>query len=105
MSGITALPPASTPPDDGGCYYVCNAFEWVATTMEKGAPCWFSKKHERTRGTWERGTFKLAWFYDGVIADVVTEEGNTIGLLLDLGDRLITPEDYDTLEQWEARQR
>jgi len=105
VSGITALPPASTPPDDGGCYYVCNAFEWVATTMEKGAPCWFSKKHERTRGTWERGTFKLAWFYDGVIADVVTEEGNTIGLLLDLGDRLITPEDYATLEQWEARQR
>jgi hypothetical protein len=105
VSGITALPPSSTPPDDGGSYYVCNPFEWTATMMKKGDPCWFSKKFERKRGAWERGTFKLAWMYDGIIADVVTEEGNTIGLLLDMGDRIITPEDYVTLEQWEARQR
>ncbi len=69
--------------------------------MEKGDPCWYSKKGD----PWKPGTFKLAWFYDGIIADVTNEEGNTVGLLLDLGDRIITPEDHDTLHQWETRQR
>jgi hypothetical protein len=106
VSGITALPPSSVPPDDGGCYYVCNIFEWTATIMEKGDPCWFSKKFELTSGKWYPGTFKLAWFYDGVIADVVPDgASSTVGLLLNMGDRIITPEDHATLEQWEARPR
>jgi len=93
------LPPSSgPPPDDGGDYYVCNVFEWTATNMEKGDPCWYSKG----RGApWEMGVFKLAWFYDGVIADVTALDGSTVGLLLSLHDRIILPEDRDTLQQWE----
>lgn len=69
--------------------------------MEKGASCWFSRK----AGPWRHGTFKLAWMYDGIIADVIDDEGQRVGLLLDMGDRLITPEDHDTLIQWENRYR
>jgi hypothetical protein len=101
---ITALPPGTTEPPEGvTSYYICNLFEWTATMMEKGAPCWFSRKD----GPWRKGTFKLAWMYDGIIADVIDEDGQRVGLLLDstCGDRLITPEDHATLEQWEARPR
>ena len=105
--GITALPPGTTEPPEGITeYYVCNIFEWTATTMEKGAPCWFSKKFEREQGEWYPATFKLAWFYDGVIADVIPDGAtSTVGLMLMMGDRIITPEDHDTLMQWETRPR
>lgn len=104
--GITALPPGTTEPPEGVTeYYVCNHFEWIATNMTEGAACWWRKKHGDTAGRWYPGTFKLAWFYDGVIADVSVEGGSTVGLLLNMGDELILPEDHDTLKQWENRPR
>ena len=42
----------------------------------------------------------------GVIADVIPDGAtSTVGLMLMMGDRIITPEDHDTLMQWETRPR
>jgi hypothetical protein len=104
---ITALPPNTTEPPEGVTeYYVCNVFEWAAATLKPGDACYFIKNNL----PWKRGTFRMSWFYDGIIASVFEDDPDEYilhSLFLDthMGDRLITPEDYVTIKQWETRQR
>jgi hypothetical protein len=103
--GITALPPNTTEPPEGVTeFYICNVFEWAAAMMRKGDACYFQKN----KLPWKRGTFKYSWMYDGIIARVYEDDPDELieySLFLDLGDKLITPEDYASIEQWEHRQR
>lgn len=102
---ITALPPNTTEPPEGvTAYYVCNVFEWAAATMVKGDVCYFRKNNL----PWKRGTFLYSWMYDGIIARVYEDDPDDCmkySLFLDLGDKLIRPDDMATLEQWEALPR
>lgn len=110
-TGISALPPSSVPPNDGGSYYVCNVFEWAAATLKHGESCWFRKRlriGEPELGPWKRGSFKMSWMYDGIIAVVFEDDPDDYieySLFLDMGDQLVRPEDRETLLQWEALPR
>jgi hypothetical protein len=98
---ITALPPGSEKPDDGGAYYICNHFEWAAATLKRGDACFFRKKDWTA---WRRGTYLSSFMYDGVIAKVYEDDPDDYiphSLFLDLGDKLVLPEDHATLQQWE----
>jgi hypothetical protein len=97
---ITPLPPLSVPPDDGGSYYVCNSYEWAAATLKRGDACFFRKGNL----PWRRGTYLSSYMYDGIIARVYEDDPDEFieySLFLDLGDRLILPEDREILRQWE----
>lgn len=99
----TPLPPGTTEPPEGVTdYYVCNVFEWAAATLQKGDTCYFKKNNL----PWKRGTYLYSWMYDGIIAKVYEDDPDDYiqySLFLDLGDKLILPEDMATLEQWYRR--
>ena len=92
---ITALPPDSEIPNDGGSYYVCNQYEWVAATLKRDVQCWYWRKQDPQ---WRKGFFIMSWMYDGVIAKVEEADPDDLGeersLFLDLGDKLLTVEMY-----------
>jgi hypothetical protein len=99
---ITALPPGTTEPPEGITeYYVCNVFEWAAATLKKGDACFFKKNGL----PWKRGTYMSSYMYDGIIARVYEDDPDDLieySLFLDLGDKLILPEDRATLATWES---
>jgi hypothetical protein len=81
---------------------VCNPFEWAAATLQRGDSCFFQKNQL----PWKRGTYISSWFYDGVIAYVYEDDPDDYiryTLFLDLGDRLLLPESYALIEQWQDR--
>jgi hypothetical protein len=78
--------------------------------MKKDDACYFRRRMGMVGplGPWFRGTFIYSWMYDGVIARVYEDDPDDYiphTLFLALGEQLVTPEDYVTLTQWEARHR